>query len=130
MYAAVAQAAKVESGVAEARVHRLTPLPRIPKDKETVSKINSIRARYVAINKAARSVTTSCVKKMRGIEGTIEKTIKSAIQRERAEKDKDKPKKKKASGAAAKGDKAKKGKSGGKKKQASGRKKKSSASAW
>jgi hypothetical protein len=82
-YAAVAQAAKSEVAVSQARVDKLTPLPKIPKDKETCERVKSLRSKYSSITKSAKVLAATCASKMRSLESTIEKTVKAAIKKER-----------------------------------------------
>lgn len=107
-YAAAAQAAKTESVIVETRVQKLTPLPRITKDKETAQKVKGLRNKYVAVGKGAKDVVAVCTKKMRALEGAIKKTVEGAIKKAREEQKKKVLKEKKAKRKSASSPKKKK----------------------
>ena len=101
MYKAVERAATAEASAADARVKGMTPLPRLPHDKDTLGKVKSMRTRYASIAKSARAIASTCKSKQHA----LEKTVEAAVRRARKIRDDDMradAKKKQAQGSTGK----------------------------
>jgi hypothetical protein len=78
MYATIGIVAKTEAAVADARRQKLTPLPKLSKDKETIAKIRSMRNKYESIVKCGKSLVSTCASKIKTIDASIQRVVKSA----------------------------------------------------
>lgn len=78
MYATIGVVAKTEAAVADARRQKLTPLPKLSKDKETIAKIRSMRNKYESIVKCGKSLVSTCASKIKTIDASIQRIVKSA----------------------------------------------------
>ncbi len=78
LYATIGTVAKTEGALADARRQKLTPLPKLSKDKETIAKIKSIRNKYESIVKCSKSIVSMCSSKIKTIDSNIERIVKSA----------------------------------------------------
>jgi hypothetical protein len=94
-YVRVERLARAEAGVAEGRIKNMTPLPKLPKDKEMAGRLSSMRARYGSILKSSKSIASQCEKKVRLLSKVALESTKKAQQLRTSSKDPAKKKTKK-----------------------------------
>lgn len=56
-----------ELAYSEAGIKRLTPLPRISHDKDTMEKLKSLRTKHDNIRKSAKHIATTCKQKRQSL---------------------------------------------------------------
>jgi hypothetical protein len=86
VYVAIAHAAGVEANVADARRAKLTPLPKLPHDKETIAKVRSIRSRYESIVRSSKALHAACVAKVKAMDRAIDEVSTRARKQQQEQK--------------------------------------------
>jgi len=77
-YNAVERLARSEATVAKARMQHMTPLPKLPKDKDTIARLKSVRSRYDSIVKSGKAIAAACEHRIKDLTSQASKAHKKA----------------------------------------------------